>query len=242
MLTYATERKCRLAKKLNDRTDQKEDKMFTGIIEEIGTVRSIYGGNTGTVLDIEAGLVLDGTCKGDSIAVNGVCLTVTPERGHFTADAMPETLRRTSLGRLRPGSKVNLERAMLCGGRFGGHMVSGHVDACGEIISMTRDGIATLMRISAPYEILRYTAVKGSITVDGTSLTIAGTDKASLTVSLIPHTAQNTTLGLLHPGSQVNLEVDMLARYVERLMAFPAGGDGRRDGGLTWDFLEENGF
>ena len=191
----------------------KEDKMFTGIIEEIGTVRSIYGGNTGAVLDIEAGLVLDGTCKGDSIAVNGVCLTVTPERGHFTADAMPETLRRTSLGRLRPGSKVNLERA-----------------------------IATLMRISAPYEILRYTAVKGSITVDGTSLTIAGTDKASLTVSLIPHTAQNTTLGLLHPGSQVNLEVDMLARYVERLMAFPAGGDGRRDGGLTWDFLEENGF
>ena len=132
----------------------KADKMFTGIIEEIGTVRSIYGGSTGAVLDIEAGLVLDGTCKGGSIAVNGVCLTVSPGRGHFTADAMPETLRRTSLGRLRPGSKVNLERAMLCGGRFGGHMVSGHVDACGEILSMTRDGIATLMRISAPYEIL----------------------------------------------------------------------------------------
>lgn len=216
--------------------------MFTGIIEETGTVRSIRGGNSGTVLDIEAEKVLEGTCTGDSIAVNGVCLTVSPGKGHFTADAMPETLRRTSLGKLRPGAKVNLERAMPCGGRFGGHIVSGHVDACGEILSMTREGIAMLMRISASPEILRYVAVKGSITVDGVSLTVAGTDEASLTVSLIPHTARNTTLGQLYPGSQVNLEVDMLARYVERLMSCPSGGEEKRDGGLSMDFLIENGF
>lgn len=216
--------------------------MFTGIIEETGTVRSIRGGNSGTVLDIEAEKVLEGTCTGDSIAVNGVCLTVSPGKGHFTADAMPETLRRTSLGKLRPGAKVNLERAMPCGGRFGGHIVSGHVDTCGEIMSMTREGIAMLMRISVSPEILRYVAVKGSITVDGVSLTVAGTDEASLTVSLIPHTARNTTLGQLHPGSQVNLEVDMLARYVERLMSCPSGGKEKRDGGLSMDFLIENGF
>ena len=155
---------------------------------------------------------------------------------------MPETLRRTSLGKLRPGAKVNLERAMPCGGRFGGHIVSGHVDGCGEILSMTREGIAMLMRISASPEILRYVAVKGSITVDGVSLTVAGSDEVSLTVSLIPHTARNTTLGQLHPGSQVNLEVDMLARYVERLMSCPSGGEEKRNGGLSMDFLIENGF
>lgn len=216
--------------------------MFTGIIEETGKVLSIRGGNSGTVLEIEAEKVLEGTCTGDSIAVNGVCLTVTPGAGHFTADAMPETLRRTSLGKLRPGAKVNLERAMPCGGRFGGHIVSGHVDACGEILSMVPEGIAMLMRISAPHDVLKYVAVKGSITVDGVSLTVAGTDEASLTVSLIPHTAHNTTLGQLHPGSQVNLEVDMLARYVEKLMSCPSGGKEKRDGGLSMDFLIENGF
>ncbi len=216
--------------------------MFTGIIEETGTVRYIRGGASGTVLDIEAEKVLEGTQTGDSIAVNGVCLTVTPGAGHFTADAMPETLRRTSLGKLRPGSKVNLERAMLCGGRFGGHIVSGHVDACGEVVSMTGDGIAILMKISAPQEVLRYVAVKGSVTVDGVSLTVAGADDMCLTVSIIPHTAENTTLGRLHPGATVNLEVDMLARYVERLMNFPADSGKKNGGGLTLDFLAENGF
>ena len=217
------------------------DQMFTGIIEEIGTVRSVKGGATGMVLDIEAQKVLEGTVPGDSIAVNGVCLTVTPGQGHFTADAMPETIRRTSLAGLVPGSKVNLERAMQCGGRFGGHMVSGHVDACGEILSMVSEGIAVLMRISAPHDVLKYVAVKGSITVDGVSLTVSGTDKDSLTVSLIPHTAQNTTLGIMRPGQRVNLEVDMLARYVERLMSFSAEEE-KRDGGLSMDFLIENGF
>ena len=226
--------------------------MFTGIIEEIGTVRSIRGGGSGVVLDIEASRVLEGTATGDSIAVNGVCLTVTPGSGHFTADAMPETLRRTSLGGLRPGSKVNLERAMACGGRFGGHLVSGHVDACGRVADLVRDGIALVMRVSVPSDVLRYVARKGSVTLDGVSLTVASVSDAdsSFTVSLIPHTMASTTLHLLTPGSPVNVEVDMLARYVERLLA--SSGDavptsaqvdsGSAGGGITEEFLKKYGF
>ena len=225
--------------------------MFTGIIEEIGTVRSIRGGGSGVVLDIEASRVLEGTATGDSIAVNGVCLTVTPGSGHFTADAMPETLRRTSLGGLRPGSKVNLERAMVCGGRFGGHLVSGHVDACGRVADLVRDGIALVMRVSVPSDVLRYVARKGSVTLDGVSLTVASVSDAdsSFTVSLIPHTMASTTLHLLKPGSPVNVEVDMLARYVERLLASgdaaPASAQvdsGSAGGGLTEEFLKKYGF
>ena len=225
--------------------------MFTGIIEEIGTVRSIRGGGSGVVLDIEASRVLEGTATGDSIAVNGVCLTVTPGSGHFTADAMPETLRRTSLGSLRPGSKVNLERAMVCGGRFGGHLVSGHVDACGRVADLVRDGIALVMRVSVPSDVLRYVARKGSVTLDGVSLTVASVSDAdsSFTVSLIPHTMASTTLHLLKPGSPVNVEVDMLARYVERLLASGAAApasaqvdSGSAGGGLTEEFLKKYGF
>ena len=225
--------------------------MFTGIIEEIGTVRSIRGGGSGVVLDIEASRVLEGTAAGDSIAVNGVCLTVTPGSGHFTADAMPETLRRTSLGGLRPGSKVNLERAMVCGGRFGGHLVSGHVDACGRVADLVRDGIALVMRVSVPSDVLRYVARKGSVTLDGVSLTVASVSDSdsSFTVSLIPHTMASTTLHLLKPGSPVNVEVDMLARYVERLLAAgdaaPASAQvdsGSAGGGLTEEFLKKYGF
>ena len=225
--------------------------MFTGIIEEIGTVRSIRGGGSGVVLDIEASRVLEGTATGDSIAVNGVCLTVTPGSGHFTADAMPETLRRTSLGSLRPGSKVNLERAMACGGRFGGHLVSGHVDACGRVADLVRDGIALVMRVSVPSDVLRYVARKGSVTLDGVSLTVASVSDAdsSFTVSLIPHTMASTTLHLLKPGSPVNVEVDMLARYVERLLAagdaVPASAQvdsGSAGGGITEEFLKKYGF
>ena len=225
--------------------------MFTGIIEEIGTVRSIRGGGSGVVLDIEASKVLEGTATGDSIAVNGVCLTVTPGSGHFTADAMPETLRRTSLGGLRPGSKVNLERAMACGGRFGGHLVSGHVDACGRVADLVRDGIALVMRVSVPSDVLRYVARKGSVTLDGVSLTVASVsdEDSSFTVSLIPHTMASTTLHILKPGSPVNVEVDMLARYVERLLAAgdaaPASAQvdsGSAGGGLTEEFLKKYGF
>ncbi len=226
--------------------------MFTGIIEEIGTVRSIRGGGSGVVLDIEASRVLEGTATGDSIAVNGVCLTVTPGSGHFTADAMPETLRRTSLGSLRPGSKVNLERAMVCGGRFGGHLVSGHVDACGRVADLVQDGIAMIMRVFVPSDVLRYVARKGSVTLDGVSLTVASVsdEDSSFTVSLIPHTMASTTLHLLKPGSPVNVEVDMLARYVERLLAssgdaVPASAQVDSDsagGGITEEFLKKYGF
>lgn len=181
------------------------------------------------VLDIAASKVLEGTVAGDSIAVNGVCLTVNPGSGHFTADAMPETLRRTSLGSLAPGAKVNLERAMLCGGRFGGHIVSGHVDACGRVVSLVRDGIAMIMKMEVPVGVLKYIARKGSVTIDGVSLTVASVDgdvpagsgvSGSFAVSLIPHTMASTTLNLLRVGSPVNVEVDMLARYVECLMSF----------------------
>ena len=225
--------------------------MFTGIIEEIGTVCSIRGGGSGVVLDIEASRVLEGTATGDSIAVNGVCLTVTPGSGHFTADAMPETLRRTSLGSLRPGSKVNLERAMACGGRFGGHLVSGHVDACGRVADLVRDGIDLVMRVSVPSDVLRYVARKGSVTLDGVSLTVASVSDAdsSFTVSLIPHTMASTTLHLRTRGSPVNGEVDMLARYVERLLAagdaVPASAQvdsGSAGGGITEEFLKKYGF
>lgn len=217
-------------------------RMFTGIIEETGKILSIKGGKSGVAIDIEAAKVLEGTKTGDSIAVNGVCLTVTPGNGHFTAEAMPETIRRTSLSGLAPGSPVNLERAMPCQGRFGGHIVSGHVDACGRVESITRDGIALLLKVSAPAETLRYIAVKGSVTLDGASLTVTDADDCSLTVSLIPHTAANTTLGLLKPGSPVNIEADIIARYLERLMLSGPGGGECNGKGLTMEFLKENGF
>ena len=217
--------------------------MFTGIVEEIGTVRAIRGGRNGAVLDIEASKVLEGTAVGDSIAVNGVCLTVTPGKGHFTADAMPETLRRTSLSILSPGSKVNLERAMLCGGRFGGHIVSGHVDACGRVAALEKEGIAELMRVSVPENILKYIAEKGSVTLDGTSLTVASVWADSFTVSLIPHTAASTPLGLHQVGPPAHGEVDMLARYVERLLHSEVSGPAAdRKDGLTMEFLKQNGF
>ena len=221
--------------------------MFTGIVEEIGTVRSVRAGTSGAVLDISASKIIPGIKLGDSISVNGVCLTVTPGAGHFTADVMPESLRRTSLGSLVAGSKVNLERAMECGGRFGGHIVSGHVDACGRIESLTKEGIAVLMTVSVPHNLLKYIAEKGSVTLDGTSLTVVSAGSGSFKVSLIPHTLSSTTLGLLRVGSPVNVEVDMLARYVERLLDFgknePDGSYKESDSGrLTIDFLKDNGF
>ena len=201
--------------------------MFTGIVEEIGTVRSVRAGASGAVLDISASKVIYGTKLGDSISVNGVCLTVTPGAGHFTADVMPESLRRTSLGSLTAGSKVNLERAMECGG--------------------TKEGIAVLMTVSVPVNLLKYIAEKGSVTLDGTSLTVVSAGNDSFVVSLIPHTLSSTTLGLLRVGSPVNVEVDMLARYVERLLDFgknePDGSYKESDSGrLTIDFLKDNGF
>ena len=193
--------------------------MFTGIIEEMGTVRRLDRTPISCRLTIAATLVLQGTQIGDSIAVNGVCLTVTDlQKDAFTADVMPETLRRSSLGILRSGSSVNLERAMAANGRFGGHIVSGHIDGTGTIASKVPEGNAQIVTISAAPNLLRYIVEKGSIAIDGISLTVASVTKSSFSVSLIPHTGACTTLLSKHPGDPVNLETDVIGKYVEKLM------------------------
>ena len=213
--------------------------MFTGIIEETGTVRAI----TANALCISAKTVLDGTAVGDSIAVNGVCLTVTfLADGAFTADVMPETVRLTSLARLRPGAKVNLERAMQPTGRLGGHIVSGHVDGCGRVDAIVRDGIANRVTISLETPLLKYIARKGSVTVDGVSLTVVAADDRSFAVSLIPQTRTATTLGELRTGSIVNVEVDVLARYIERLLTAGSPQKEEKKSSLSLEWLQENGF
>ena len=219
--------------------------MFKGIIEEIGIVRSIITGRRSAVLEIQAKKILEGVTIGDSIATNGVCLTVTSINDvGFTVDVMPETLKRSSLGNLTSGSKVNLERAIKADGRFGGHIVSGHVDACGKVLSVDRDDNAILLKVSVPTELLRFIAIKGSVTLDGTSVTVMDADRKSFTVSLIPHTCSVTTLGLLKPGSPVNVEVDVIARYIERLLSFDSKKDAEpeKQGGLSLEYLIENGF
>ena len=216
--------------------------MFTGIIEEIGTVRAITSQAAGTTLRIAAEQVTEGTRVGDSIAVNGVCLTVAACSGReFTADVMPETVRLTSLSRLRPGSRVNLERAMTPSGRLGGHIVSGHVDACGEVVSVVPDGIARRVSIALAPELLKYIARKGSVTLDGVSLTVVAVDERSFAVSLIPQTRSATTLGELGTGSRVNVEVDLLARYTERLLSAQSPQH-QQPGSLSLEWLAENGF
>ena len=213
--------------------------MFTGIIEETGTVRAI----TANALCISAKKVLEGTAVGDSIAVNGVCLTVTSlAGGAFTADVMPETVRLTSLSRLRPGAKVNLERAMQPAGRLGGHIVSGHVDGCGRVDSIVRDGIADRVTISLEADLLKYIARKGSVTLDGVSLTVVAVDDRSFSVSLIPQTQSATTLGELRTGSIVNVEVDVLARYIERLLTAGSPQKEEKKSSLSLEWLQENGF
>ena len=217
--------------------------MFTGIIEETGTVRSITSRSAGTALCICAEKVLEGTAVGDSIAVNGVCLTVTSlSDGAFTADVMPETVRLTSLARLFPGAKVNLERAMSPSGRLGGHIVSGHVDGCGRVDAIVPDGIAKRMTISLEAPLLKYIARKGSVTLDGVSLTVVAADDRSFAVSLIPQTRSATTLGELRTGSIVNVEVDLLARYIERLLTAGSPQKEEKKGGLSLEWLQENGF
>lgn len=215
--------------------------MFTGIIEETGAVRSIISGSRSGELTIDAKTVLSGTRVGDSIAVNGVCLTVTrlTDSG-FSADVMPETLRRTALGSLKNGSRVNLERAMPADGRFGGHIVSGHIDGTGVITSMKRDENAVWVTISADSSILHLIVEKGSIAIDGISLTVASVDSSSFSVSVIPHTGAQTTLLSKRQGDIVNLENDIIGKYVQRLMQ-PAGAE-KKTSRITEDFLAEHGF
>jgi riboflavin synthase len=195
--------------------------MFTGIVEELGTVRDLrtVGGAASLTVDCDA--VLDGTAVGDSLAVNGCCLTVTElhqgPRG-FTADLMGETLARTALGRVAPGARVNLERAVALGGRLDGHLVQGHVDAVADVTEVADHGEWTWMAFSLPPAVAPYVAEKGSIAVDGVSLTVAAVDERSFAVGLIPHTLAVTALGRRRPGDAVNLEADVVAKYVERLL------------------------
>lgn len=216
--------------------------MFTGLIEETGILKGIRRSGNSCVLTIACSRVLEGSRIGDSIAVSGVCLTVTSADGSsFTADAMPETLDRSSLGRMPAGSHVNLERAMPADGRFGGHIVSGHIDGTGTVRSIRNDENAIWYQIEAAPELLRYIVEKGSIAVDGISLTVARTDSETFSVSIIPHTQKETTLRFLKTGSTVNLETDIIGKYVEKLMT-PAQETQKEAGGLTEDFLRANGF
>lgn len=215
--------------------------MFTGIVEEMGTIRSIRKGAHSAVLEIQAKVVLEDIHLGDSIAVNGVCLTATSfTPSTFTADVMHETLNRSSLASLRPGSRVNLERAMAANGRFGGHIVSGHVDGLGTVLSTQKDDNAIWYTIGAPPEVLRYVVEKGSITIDGISLTVARVDGQSFAISAIPHTVAVTVLQDRKPGDKVNLETDIIGKYVEKLLQpkeIP-----KQTSGITRDFLTKYGF
>ena len=194
--------------------------MFTGIVEELGAVAAIEPGEDSARLTVRGPLVTADATHGASIAVNGVCLTVVShDDGEFTVDVMAETLRRSGLGALRTGDRVNLERAMAAGGRFGGHIVQGHVDGTGQILDRQPGDRWEVVRFSLPEDLARYVVEKGSITVDGVSLTVAGVDDSSFTVSLIPTTLDLTTLGHKEIGEPVNLEVDVLAKYVERLLS-----------------------
>lgn len=216
--------------------------MFTGIVEEMGQIRSIVRGASSAVLSIEANLILEDLKIGDSVAVNGVCLTATSiGAGGFTADVMHETLNRSSLGALQKGSHVNLERAMIANGRFGGHIVSGHIDGTGTIGSIQKDDNALWYTILADAKLLRYIVEKGSVTIDGISLTVADVQSDRFAVSLIPHTAKVTVLGEKRTGDIVNLETDIIGKYVEKLMK-PAVEETKQKSGITMEFLAENGF
>jgi len=212
--------------------------MFTGIIEEVGHVKSLRRGARSFTLEVEASLVMEDTRVGDSIATNGVCLTVTSLTGHgFTADVMPETVMRTALGELVPGSPVNLERALSLQTRLGGHIVSGHIDGTGRISDRRQDDTALWLTVECDSSLLRYIIQKGSITIQGVSLTVARVDERSFAVSLIPHTQAATTLHQAKVGDRVNLENDVIAKYVEKLL----GRESDRDNGLMYK-LARNGF
>ncbi|PFN97775.1 riboflavin synthase [Bacillus sp. AFS076308] len=218
--------------------------MFTGIIEEIGKVAKIQRTANSYVLTIEAEKILQDIHLGDSIAVNGVCLTVTSILGkQFTVDVMPETVKATSLNNIKSGTKINLERAMAAGGRFGGHFVSGHADGTGVIKRKQALENAVYYEIEADPEVLRFVIVRGSVAVDGTSLTVFDVSESSFTLSLIPHTLSETVIGLKGPGDIVNLECDMIGKYVSHFIK-NTGNDmpQKKKSGISQSFLEENGF
>jgi riboflavin synthase len=215
--------------------------MFTGIIEELGTIQKIHAKGNALVLNIKAKTVLEDIKLGDSVAVNGVCLTVTAFNHHsFSLDVMPETFNSTSLSNLQQGTLVNLERAMSSNGRFGGHFVTGHVDAVGHILKREPRENAIYIDIQYPNEYSHLTLYKGSIALDGTSLTIFGTENNRVTVSIIPHTAKESVLGIKKVGDKVNIEFDMLGKY---LFSFLEKKNQQNvQNSISKDFLKENGF
>ena len=213
--------------------------MFTGIIEEIGTVKEVRHGHRSAVVTISAEKVLSGTSIGDSIAVNGVCLTVIAmDDDSFSADATPETISRSSLGQMHRGSRVNLERAMAADGRFGGHIVMGHIDGTGKVSRVIKDDNSVLLSIEAAPDLMRYIVEKGSIAIDGISLTVAEVWESGFTVSVIPHTASATTIGWMVAGTTVNLETDIIGKYAEKFLI--PGKRSRK--GITAEMLSEYGF
>lgn len=216
--------------------------MFTGIVEEMGTIAGIQKGAKSAVLTIQAEKVFSDIHIGDSIALNGVCLTVTSFSGNtYTADVMNETLRRSSLGSLTIGSKVNLERAMAANGRFGGHIVSGHIDGTGTITKVEKDDNAIWYTIAAEENLMKYIVEKGSIAIDGISLTVAKRSDMDFAISMIPHTAKETVLSRKKPGDIVNLENDIVGKYIEQLMHYEKKKE-KKESRLTKEFLLRAGF
>lgn len=217
--------------------------MFTGIVEEIGYIDGIKNGKKSSKFLIRGSKVLEKTKIGDSICTNGVCLMVTNIMGNkFEADVMAESLRRSNLGDLKIGSRVNLERALSADGRFGGHIVSGHIDGCGEINSFLIEDNATWITIKAPENILRYVVEKGSISIDGVSLTVAYVDNEVFKVAIIPHTGEETILLSKKNGEAVNLECDVVGKYVEKLLGLGSRKSESRKSTINQNFLRENGF
>lgn len=215
--------------------------MFTGIIEEIGTVVSITIGANSAKLKIQGNVIFEDLKIGDSVAVNGVCLTASEiSKNTFTADVMHETLNRSSLGELKNGGNVNLERAMSANGRFGGHIVSGHIDGVGIIESMHKDDNAVIVTISADKKLLYYIVEKGSIAIDGISLTVTQVNERNFSVSVIPHTADETILLRKNAGDVVNLETDVIGKYIERFVNVPKQEEQKSN--ITMEFLRDNGF
>lgn len=217
--------------------------MFTGIVEEIGLIEGIKKGDKSSKILIKANVVLNDTKVGDSIATNGVCLTVTNLGGNkFEADIMAETLRKSNLGNLNIGSKVNLERALSLKSRLGGHIVSGHIDGTGKIISFIKEDNAIWVTVGASMDILKYVIHKGSITIDGISLTVAYVDNSCFKVSIIPHTANETTLIIKNVGDTVNLECDLIGKYVEKLLGLKVEKEDEIGSSINEEFLRHNGF
>ncbi|GGF21301.1 riboflavin synthase subunit alpha [Halobacillus andaensis] len=214
--------------------------MFTGIVEEIGSIKGIKTKTEAMELSIKAKDILNDVNLGDSISINGVCLTVTSYTDQSVEfDVMPETFRATNLHELQQGSPVNLERAMAAGGRFGGHLVSGHIDGTGQIVSKTPESNAVYYEIELPDELIKYFVYKGSIAVDGTSLTVFGVNENRVTISLIPHTMEHTVLGNKGPGDRVNIECDMIGKYVAHFLGKDEPDEKSQ---MTKEFLSENGF